>query len=114
MNDPVFVRQDLVPERTYCVFVLKKEQEFYASKQLSAPQRCKDCRAQRKNQRAAAHNLDPVRQPLRRPVAAERHPETGQRLEEGPARRGGIRRTAGWRPNPSFPAAPAGFPPAVS
>lgn len=27
------------------------EQEFYASKQLSAPQRCKDCRATRKNER---------------------------------------------------------------
>ena len=27
------------------------EQEFYASKQLSAPQRCKDCRAKRKNER---------------------------------------------------------------
>ncbi len=27
------------------------EQEFYATKQLSAPQRCKDCRAQRKNVR---------------------------------------------------------------
>lgn len=27
------------------------EQEFYASKQLSAPQRCKDCRNQRKSQR---------------------------------------------------------------
>lgn len=27
------------------------EQEFYASKNLSAPQRCKDCRAARKTQR---------------------------------------------------------------
>lgn len=27
------------------------EQEFYASKQLSAPQRCKDCRNKRKNER---------------------------------------------------------------
>lgn len=27
------------------------EQEFYASKQLSAPQRCKDCRNARKNER---------------------------------------------------------------
>ncbi len=27
------------------------EQEFYASKQLSAPQRCKDCRNNRKTQR---------------------------------------------------------------
>ncbi|MFA6259518.1 MAG: zinc-ribbon domain containing protein [Candidatus Peribacteraceae bacterium] len=27
------------------------EQEFYASKDLSDPQRCKDCRANRKNQR---------------------------------------------------------------
>lgn len=27
------------------------EQEFYASKNLSAPQRCKNCRAARKNER---------------------------------------------------------------
>ena len=28
------------------------EQEFYASKDLSAPQRCKDCRNKRKNERS--------------------------------------------------------------
>lgn len=27
------------------------EQQFYASRNLSAPQRCKDCRANRKNER---------------------------------------------------------------
>lgn len=30
------------------------EQQFYATKGLSAPQRCKDCRAARKSQRATA------------------------------------------------------------
>ena len=33
------------------------EQEFYASKNLSAPQRCKDCRANRKQQRFADRQM---------------------------------------------------------
>ncbi len=33
------------------------EQEFYASKGLSAPQRCKACRAARKDQRAADREM---------------------------------------------------------
>lgn len=33
------------------------EQEFYNSKNLSAPQRCKDCRSKRKNERMAERQL---------------------------------------------------------
>jgi CxxC-x17-CxxC domain-containing protein len=33
------------------------EQEFYASKGLSAPQRCKDCRANRKQQRTTDREM---------------------------------------------------------
>ena len=33
------------------------EQEFYASKNLSAPQRCKDCRNARKNERGANREM---------------------------------------------------------
>lgn len=33
------------------------EQEFYASKNLSAPQRCKTCRAARKNDRGGAGGM---------------------------------------------------------
>lgn len=33
------------------------EQEFYASKNLSAPQRCKNCRQNRKDQRGAAREM---------------------------------------------------------
>ncbi len=36
------------------------EQEFYNSKGLSAPQRCKDCRAQRKQQRGSGEMHDAV------------------------------------------------------
>ncbi|HVW66338.1 MAG TPA: zinc-ribbon domain containing protein [Candidatus Peribacteraceae bacterium] len=36
------------------------EQEFYASKNLSAPQRCKDCRAARKNERGTREMHDAV------------------------------------------------------
>jgi len=36
------------------------EQEFYASKDLSAPQRCKDCRAARKDQRRSREMHDAV------------------------------------------------------
>jgi CxxC-x17-CxxC domain-containing protein len=33
------------------------EQEFYNSKNLSAPQRCKDCRSARKNERMANREM---------------------------------------------------------
>lgn len=33
------------------------EQQFYASKNLSAPQRCKDCREKRKNDRGATREM---------------------------------------------------------
>ncbi len=33
------------------------EQEFYASKDLSAPQRCKDCRQARKSQRGGPREM---------------------------------------------------------
>lgn len=33
------------------------EQQFYASKNLSAPQRCKDCRNKRKNDRMATREM---------------------------------------------------------
>ena len=33
------------------------EQQFYASKNLSAPQRCKDCRNKRKNERMATREM---------------------------------------------------------
>ena len=36
------------------------EQEFYAQKELSAPQRCKDCRAARKAQRGPREMHDAV------------------------------------------------------
>lgn len=36
------------------------EQEFYQSKNLSAPQRCKDCRAARKNTRGSGEKFDAV------------------------------------------------------
>ena len=36
------------------------EQEFYASKNLSAPQRCKNCRSARKNDRANREMHDAV------------------------------------------------------
>lgn len=36
------------------------EQEFYASKDLSAPQRCKECRAKRKDERMANRQMHPA------------------------------------------------------
>ena len=36
------------------------EQEFYAQKQLSAPQRCKDCRNKRKNERMTNRQMYPA------------------------------------------------------
>lgn len=36
------------------------EQEFYASRNLSAPQRCKDCRTSRKSQRLATRQMYPA------------------------------------------------------
>lgn len=33
------------------------EQEFYATKNLSAPKRCKDCRSKRKNERNANREM---------------------------------------------------------
>lgn len=36
------------------------EQQFYASRNLSAPQRCKDCRANRKNERGTREMHDAV------------------------------------------------------
>ena len=33
------------------------EQEFYATKQLAAPQRCKDCRMKRKSDRMATRQM---------------------------------------------------------
>ena len=36
------------------------EQEFYASKNLSAPQRCKDCRNARKSQRMTERQMYPA------------------------------------------------------
>ncbi|MFA6038755.1 MAG: zinc-ribbon domain containing protein [Candidatus Peribacteraceae bacterium] len=36
------------------------EQEFYNSRGLSAPQRCKDCRQKRKNERLATRQMYPA------------------------------------------------------
>lgn len=50
--------QDLVCEDCSNTFQFTEgEQEFYATKNLSAPKRCKDCRAKRKAERNADREM---------------------------------------------------------
>jgi len=53
--------QDIVCSDCGSTFVFTEgEQEFYASKDLSAPQRCKECRAARKSQKRGEREMHPA------------------------------------------------------